>query len=177
MTESQPDYMIETGNGNCPQKIDYWCYIERRSHLVQFAARLGLTKENELLMIAIEQAYTFIYSNYELEDQVLLYFYLTEMYSDHNLKAAEILIKHLQNGTCPGNSSESQPSSGSNVPPMQIPIQQVTPLLNFVEQTLISVFKWHCGYGWSGSKRDVQGERRAQVKIPTQNRTHHMRDL
>ncbi|CUA69001.1 hypothetical protein RSOLAG22IIIB_08253 [Rhizoctonia solani] len=125
-----PDYMIETDEGIRPQKIDYWCYIERRSRLVQFAARLGLTKENESLMIAIEQAYTFIYSNYKSEDQVILYFYLTEMDLDRDLKAAEILIKHLQNGTRPGNSSGSQTISGSNVPPTRIPIHGIVAMVN-----------------------------------------------
>ncbi|CAE6415864.1 unnamed protein product [Rhizoctonia solani] len=133
MTESQPDYMIETDEGIRPQKIDYWCYIERRSRLVQFAARLGLTKAS-------------------------LYFYLTEMDLDRDLKAAEILIKHLQNGTRPGNSSGSQTISGSNVPPTRIPIHGI------VAMGMCNV-RVHIPHSFRSSLTPVNSEARGMCEV------------
>ncbi|CAE6436890.1 unnamed protein product [Rhizoctonia solani] len=136
MTIFQNSYMIQTDDGNRPQLVHSQKYIERPSRLIRFATRLGLTKgvvaykyhawliehcvEDKPMMHAVEMAYAFVSSNYRQGDQVTLF---VNSYYDRRLDAAEMLAKHLYDGTRPGDHSKVPSKNGRGVPSGRIPIQ------------------------------------------------------
>ncbi|CAE6539282.1 unnamed protein product, partial [Rhizoctonia solani] len=138
MTISQDSGMIETDDGDRPQLVHYRDYIEKPSRLVRLAIRVGLSKgivankchleliercvENKPLMVAVELAYSFLSRNFRQGDQVTLFVYSNQ---HHYLDAAEMLAKHLHDGTRPGHLSGVQYKHGEAVSPGRIPIHCV----------------------------------------------------
>ncbi|CAE6497838.1 unnamed protein product [Rhizoctonia solani] len=130
--------IIRTDDGNRPQLVHFQKKIEKPSLLIQFATRLGLTKgvvaykypheliercvEDKPMMNAVEKAYAFVSGNYRQGDQVTLLVY---SYFDRLLDAAEMLAKHLHDGTRPGGLSRVQSKNVGDVPPGRIPIHCV----------------------------------------------------
>ncbi|EUC53472.1 hypothetical protein RSOL_003390, partial [Rhizoctonia solani AG-3 Rhs1AP] len=97
MTIFQDDDMIETDDGDRPQLVHSQKYIERPSRLIRFASRLGLTKAS----------------------------FLVDSYHTRNLDAAEMLAKHLHDGTRPSDLSRVQSQNEGDVSSGRIPIHCV----------------------------------------------------
>ncbi|EUC56736.1 hypothetical protein RSOL_191950, partial [Rhizoctonia solani AG-3 Rhs1AP] len=114
------DYMIRTDTGDRPQLVYYQDCVEKPSRLIRFATRLGL--KDKPMMDAVEKAYAFVSGNYRQGDQVTLLVY---SYFDRLLDAAEMLAKHLHDGTRPGGLSRVQSKNVGDVPPGRIPIHCV----------------------------------------------------
>ncbi|KDN38243.1 hypothetical protein RSAG8_09642, partial [Rhizoctonia solani AG-8 WAC10335] len=125
MTISQTGDMIRTNHNDRTQLVHYQGSIKRPSRLVRFATRLGLMNGNKPMMDAVAKAYAFVSDNYRQGDQVVLVVNPKyTMDSDLHLNAAEMLAKHLHDGTRPKDLSHIQPSDGG-VPPVRIPIHGV----------------------------------------------------
>ncbi|CAE6524055.1 unnamed protein product, partial [Rhizoctonia solani] len=112
-------------------------YIEKPSFFIRFATRLRLTKENKPMMDAVKETYAFLSDNYRQGDQVTL---LVDSYRDRYLDAAEMLAKHLHDGTRPSGLPRVQSRNGGDVPPGRIPIHCVA--------------VWGLGKKWSVSERN-----------------------
>ncbi|KDN39966.1 hypothetical protein RSAG8_08415, partial [Rhizoctonia solani AG-8 WAC10335] len=125
MTISQLSDVIRTNRGNRPQLVHRQPSIKMPSRLVQFATRLRLMNGNKPLMDAVAETYAFVSDNYRQGDQVILLVKpFVPIDSILDLNAAEMLAKHLHNGTRPKDLSHVQPSDG-RVPPVRIPIHGV----------------------------------------------------
>ncbi|CAE6482889.1 unnamed protein product [Rhizoctonia solani] len=111
--------MIETEDGSRPQLVHSETYIMKPSRLIRFATRLGLTIDDKPIMDAVKKTYAFVTDNYRQGDQVTL---LVWSSYDGNLDTAEMLAKHLHDGTRPGDLARVQSKNVEDVPPERIPI-------------------------------------------------------
>ncbi|CAE6380637.1 unnamed protein product [Rhizoctonia solani] len=135
--------MVLTNDGDRSQLVHAQYDIKQPSRLVRFATRFRLTTEDQPMMDVVEKAHAFVTGNYGQGDQVTLY---VDRNSDRFLDAAEMLAKHLYNGTRPGDPLKVQPNNGGKVRLKQIPIQWVMPLLNYLlKQKLIMMLELRCG--------------------------------
>ncbi|KEP48339.1 hypothetical protein V565_127150, partial [Rhizoctonia solani 123E] len=128
--------MIQTDDDERPQLVHYQEYIEKPSLLIRFATRLGLTKEDKPMMGAVGKAYAFVSGNYRQGDQVIL---LVHSYFDRHMDAAEMLAKHLHDGTRPSYLLRVQ-SKNVGEAPERIPIHGV---VAHVHGKTISIFEWN----------------------------------
>ncbi|CAE6398236.1 unnamed protein product [Rhizoctonia solani] len=129
--------MIRTDDGDRPQLVHFQKKIEKPSLLIRFATRLGLTKGNKPMMDAVKETYAFVTGNYRQGDQVTL---LVWSAFDRNLDAAEMLAKHLHDGTRPGDLLSVRSKNVGDVPPGRIPIHCVA-VDNYGERS--SVSEWN----------------------------------
>ncbi|CAE6418464.1 unnamed protein product [Rhizoctonia solani] len=114
--------MVKTDHGDRPQLVHEEPQIDQPSRLVRLATRLRLTKGNKALGGTVAKAYTFVSRNYRQGDHVILVVRSrSDIRKDSNVKAAEILAKHLHNGTDPIGLSHHQ-IENDGVIPARIPI-------------------------------------------------------
>ncbi|CAE6527860.1 unnamed protein product [Rhizoctonia solani] len=115
--------LINTHHGDRPQLVDHQYLIERPTRLIRFATRLGLAKGNKPMLQAVEQAFTFIASQYAPGDQVILVTRINFKWeTDPNAKALKLLARHLCDGTNPGNYSTVQQKNAQETANARIPI-------------------------------------------------------
>ncbi|CAE6530436.1 unnamed protein product [Rhizoctonia solani] len=124
--------MIKTDQCAHPQLVHDECLIPTPSGLVQFAARVGLAKGIKTHVgDAVAKAYMFVSRKFTPGDHVILVVRLRSgMDTDPYFNAAEILARHLYDGTCPGGHSKIRFRDGSEDSARQIPINGVVVVTN-----------------------------------------------
>ncbi|EUC55064.1 hypothetical protein RSOL_087100, partial [Rhizoctonia solani AG-3 Rhs1AP] len=127
-------HMVRTYTGDRAQLVHRQEDIVKPSRLIRFATRLGLTKgvvaykyphwliercvEDKPMMDAVEQTYAQDgFADVEIASLLVCPYY------GRNLDAAEMLAKHLHDGTRPGDLLRAQSKNVGDVLPGRIPIQ------------------------------------------------------
>ncbi|CAE7109862.1 unnamed protein product [Rhizoctonia solani] len=125
--DSVKDYnLVDTDDGDRPQLVHCIHYIEQPSSLDRFAALLGLAKGDKPVIEEVKKAYEFITRKYAAGDQVILCVRSFEKWeTDRGAKVAEVLARHLHDGTYPANLVNAQPGNGGNRTGSRIPIYAV----------------------------------------------------
>ncbi|CAE7206734.1 unnamed protein product [Rhizoctonia solani] len=101
--------LVETNSGDRPQLVHRQKYIYPPSRSARLATRIGLANGDKPILKAVERAHRFLACNYVPGNQVILAVSTSaEWEADLNIKAMQILARHMHDGTSPGNGEDGR---------------------------------------------------------------------